>query len=465
MSITSTLSIAAQALKAQQLAVQTTGHNLANAATPGYSRQRVDLTAAFPSFEGGVWVGRGVDANGVRAIVDRFSEAELLTIHANVGFSEAEHRTLSAIEQAFPTSGGIDTALNNFFGALSDLANNPSGQAERVSLIGKANRLGESLRQTRNVLQSIQANLDKNLEAAGRQLNVLTKQIATLNQQIAFGESTGEPANDFRDQRQVLLQQLSHLTGATVREEKDGQVTVLAGSLLLVSGSRAASVDSSTLGTSGLHVLLFQGPDGLSYDATSLFATGQIGAILKNRDIDIPDAIDRLDLLAKTVVDQVNAQHATGFDLGGAAGGDFFTPVVSVSGAAGLVQVDSAVVGNPRLIAAASTAAGVPGDNRNALSLVNLQNVSVPALGDHTIQEYFLSFLGEVGEQAQTVEGTLDFQNALLTQTQTRREGISGVNIDEEMTKLILFQRAFEASSRLVTTSDEMYQSLIEMVR
>jgi flagellar hook-associated protein 1 FlgK len=465
MSITSTLSIAAQALKAQQLAVQTTGHNLANAATPGYSRQRVDLTAAFPSFEGGVWVGRGVDANGVRAIVDRFSEAELLTIHANVGFSEAEHRTLSAIEQAFPTSGGIDTALNNFFGALSDLANNPSGQAERVSLIGKANRLGESLRQTRNVLQSIQANLDKNLEAAGRQLNVLTKQIATLNQQIAFGESTGEPANDFRDQRQVLLQQLSHLTGATVREEKDGQVTVLAGSLLLVSGSRAASVDSSTLGTSGLHVLLFQGPDGLSYDATSLFATGQIGAILKNRDIDIPDAIDRLDLLAKTVVDQVNAQHATGFDLGGAAGGDFFTPVVSVSGAAGLVQVNSAVVGNPRLIAAASTAAGVPGDNRNALSLVNLQNVSVPALGDHTIQEYFLSFLGEVGEQAQTVEGTLDFQNALLTQTQTRREGISGVNIDEEMTKLILFQRAFEASSRLVTTSDEMYQSLIEMVR
>jgi flagellar hook-associated protein 1 FlgK len=465
MSITSTLSIAAQALKAQQLAVQTTGHNLANAATPGYSRQRVDLTAAFPSFEGGVWVGRGVDANGVRAIVDRFSEAELLTIHANVGFSETEHRTLSAIEQAFPTTGGIDSALNSFFGALSDLANNPSGQAERVSLIGKANGLGESLRQTRNVLQSIQANLDKDLEAAGRQLNVLTKQIATLNQQIAFGESTGEPANDFRDQRQVLLQQLSHLTGATVREEKDGQVTVLAGSLLLVSGSRAASVDSSTLGPSGLHVLLFQGPDGLSYDATSLFATGQIGAILKNRDVDIPDAIARLDLLAKTVVDQVNAQHATGFDLDGAAGGDFFTPLVSVSGAAGLVQVDSAVVGNPRLIAAASTAAGVPGDNRNALSLVSLQNVSVPALGDHTIQEYFLSLLGEVGEQAQTVEGTLDFQNALLTQTQTRREGISGVNIDEEMTKLILFQRAFEASSRLVTTSDEMYQSLIEMVR
>jgi flagellar hook-associated protein 1 len=465
MGITSTLSIAAQALKAQQLAVQTTGHNLANVATPGYSRQRVDLVAASPSFEGGVWVGRGVDATGIRAIVDRFSEAELLTVHTNVGFSETEHRTLSAIEQAFPTTGGIDAALNNFFGALSDLASNPSGQAERVSLIGKANGLGENFRQTRNVLLSIQTNLDKDLEAAGRQLNVLTKQIAALNQQIAFGESTGEPANDFRDQRQVLLQQLSHLTGATAREEKDGQVTVLAGNLLLVSGNRAATVDSSTLGPSGLHVLLFQGPDGLSYDATSLFATGQIGAILKNRDTDVPDVITRLDVLAKTVVDQVNAQHAAGFDLDGAAGGDFFTPLASQPGAAGLVQVDSAVAGNPRLVAAASTAAGTPGDNRNALALVNLQNASVPALGNQTIQEYFLSLLGDVGEQAQTVAGTLDFQNALLTQTQTRREGISGVNIDEEMTKLILFQRAFEASSRLVTTSDEMYQSLIEMVR
>ncbi len=465
MSITSTLSIAAQALKVQQLAVQTTGHNLANVATPGYSRQRVDLVAASPSFEGGVWVGRGVDAAGVQSIVDRFSEAELLTVNGKVGFSETEHRSLSAIEQAFPTSGGIDAALNNFFGALSDLASNPSGQAERVSLIGKANGLGESLRQARNVLLSIQTNLDKDLEATGRQLNVLTKQIAALNQQIAFGESTGEPANDFRDQRQVLLQQLSHLTGITSREEKDGQVTVMAGNLLLVSGSRAATVDSSTLGPSGLHVLLFQGPDGLTYDATSLFTAGQIGAILKTRDSDMPEIIDRLDLLAKTVVDQVNAQHAGGFDLDGAAGGNFFTPMISQSGAAGLVQVDSAVVSNPRLIAAASAAAGAPGDNRNALALVNVQNASIPALGNLTIQDYFLSVLGNIGEQAQTVEERLDFQKALLTQTQTRRESASGVNIDEEMTKLILFQRAFEASSRLVTTSDEMYQSLIEMAR
>jgi flagellar hook-associated protein 1 FlgK len=248
MSITSTLSIAAQALKAQQLAVQTTGHNLANVATPGYSRQRVNLVAASPGFEGGVFVGRGVEATRIQAVLDRFSEAELLTIHGAVGWSETEHRALSAIEQAFPTTGGIDTALSGFFGALADLANNASGQAERVSLIGKANALGESFRQTRNVLLSIQTNLDKDLEAAGRQLNVLTKQIAGLNQQIAFSEGTGEPANDFRDQRQVLLQRLTHLTGATVREESDGQVTVLAGNLLLVSGGRAATVTSGRLG-------------------------------------------------------------------------------------------------------------------------------------------------------------------------------------------------------------------------
>jgi flagellar hook-associated protein 1 FlgK len=465
MSIISTLSIAAQALKVQQLALQTTGHNLANVATPGYSRQRINLVAASPSFEGGMFLGRGVEATGVRAILDRFSEAELLTTHGKVGFSETEHRVLSAIEQAFPTTGGIDAAITGFFGALSDLANNPSGQAERVSLIGRANALKESFRQTRNILLSIQTNLDKDLEAAGRQLNVLTTQIAGLNERIAFSEATGEPANDFRDQRQMLLQQLSHLTGAAVREETDGQVTVLAGHVLLVSGGRAAAVDSSMVAPSGLHLLFFQGPDGLSYDATDLFTNGEIGALLRMRDVDLTDVIHRLDLLAKTIVDEINAQHAAGFDLDGAAGGNLFIPLASVPGASGLIEVDGAIVGNPRLIAAAATAADAPGDNQNALALVNLQNASIAGLGNSTMQDYFLSLIGAIGEQAQTVEGTLDFQNALLTQTQTRREAISGVNMDEEMTKLIIFQRAFEASSRLVTVSDEMYQSLLEMVQ
>src|SRR5437660_8998580 len=115
MGITATLSIAAEALKAQQLAIQTTGHNLANVATPGFSRQRVGLASAPPSIEGGIFIGQGVKVTGIQRVVDRFAEAELLSLQGGVGFAEAESQALSNVQDAFPTSGSVDTALSDFF--------------------------------------------------------------------------------------------------------------------------------------------------------------------------------------------------------------------------------------------------------------------------------------------------------------------------------------------------------------
>ncbi len=465
MGITSTLSIAAQALKAQQLAIQTTGHNLANAATPGFSRQRVNLVSAFPSFEGGVFLGQGVDVAGVQRVVDQFTEAELLSLNSTVGYADAQSQALGSIQDAFPTSGSVDTALSAFFGALSDVSNNPGGTAERVSLIGKANALGGALAQTRQILASEQQNIDQSLKDATQQVNTLVSQIATLNREISTTEIRGESANDFRDQRQTLLQQLTNLTGATVREDANGEVTVTVGGLLLVGGERFASLQTDTIGAEGLHNVTYVTPGGESLDATSLFTQGKIGSLLKLRDAQLPSMIDHLDQLAKTLVDQVNAQHALGFDLAGAAGGNFFTPLATTAGAAANVQVDSAIVADPRRIAAAAAADTVPGDNRNAQALVNLQSTTFAALGNLTLQDSFLSLVGDIGSQVQNAQNQSTFQQALLTQTQARRESVSGVNIDEEMTKLIEFQRAFESSSMMVRTADQMYQSLLDMVK
>ena len=465
MSITATLSIAAEALKAQQLAIQTTGHNLANASTPGFSRQRVTLATAFPSFQGGIFVGQGVEVTGIQRVVDRFVEAELQGLQGNVGFTEAESQALANLQDAFPTSGGVPAALSAFFGSFSDLSNNPAGLAERVSVIGKAKALGESLAQTRQILTSVQQNLDEEIKSSVQRVNALTEQIAHFNLQISITEGRGESANDFRDQRQTLLQELTSLTGATAREDANGAITVATGSLLLVSGGRFASFQSDSLNGAGLHSVTYQAPDGLSFDASALMSQGKIGSTLAMRDAQVQDVIDRLDQFAKTLVDEVNVQHALGFDLTGTAGGNFFTPIVATAGAAANVQINSTIAADPRLIAAASSADAVPGDNRNALALINLQSTTFPSLGGLTLQDSFLSLVGDIGSQTQISQAQLDFQQTLLTQTQARRESVSGVNIDEEMTKLIQFQRAFESSSLLVRTADEMYQSLIDMVR
>lgn len=465
MSILGILKTAAQAMGVQQRTIQTTGHNIANVATPGFSRQRVELSSAHPSIEGALILGRGVVIDGIRSVVDRFVEAELLSLNGTIGFTEAENRALAGVQDAFPITGGVDAALDAFFGALSDLANNPAGQAERVGLIGKARALGDALRQTRLTLTSVQTNLDKDLDRAVGRVNILVSQIADLNRQISLSEASGQPANDFRDQRQVALQELSRLTGATVLEGPDGQVSVMAGGLLLVSGDRSATLDDDTLNPLGFRQVNYQSPSGMSFDATALFTQGEIGGIISMRDIELPNIIGGLDQLAKTMVDEVNAQHALGFDLNGNAGGDFFSPIATVAGAAAVVQLDGAIVADPHLIAAAQTAAGVPGDNGNALALVNLQSATIAALGNVTLKNFYIGLVGDVGAKAQRSGDALDFQSSLLSQTQSRRDGVSGVNLDEEMTNMILFQRAFEGSARLIRAGDEMYQTILEMLR
>ncbi len=465
MGIATTLSIAAQSLKNQQAGIQSTGHNLANVATPGFSRQRAVIETETPAFEGGVLYGQGAKVTAVQRVVDRFIEAELLSVNRDIGRAEAEHQALAAIQQAFPTTGGIDGALSAFFGALSDLSNNPSGLAERLSLVGKANALGDSFRQARDLLVAAQRNLDEELSSITSRVSVLAGQVASLNNQIKFTESGGVAANDFRDQRQTLLQELTRLTGAAVREEADGQVTVIASGLALVSGDRAASLNTNTIGGTGARSVTYQSPEGLTFDATAFLNGGKIGGVIDMRDNRLPGIIDRLDQIAYTLVNEVNAQHALGFDASGNAGGNFFNAISVVAGAAQLIRVDSTVAADPRLIAAASAAATVPGDNRNALALVNLRNTTHAGLGGLTLQDSFLALVGDVGTQVEGAQTSLQFRQSLLAQTQARRESASGVNMDEEMTKLILFQRAFEASSMLVRTADELFDTIINMLR
>jgi flagellar hook-associated protein 1 FlgK len=465
MGILTTLSIAAQSLKNQQAGIQTTGHNITNAATPGFSRQRIEMLTEPPSFQGGVLLGQGSKVATVQRVVDGFLEASLLTLNGDVGTAETEHQALAAIQEVFPPSGGIDVALGAFFGALSDLSNNPGGLSERMGVIGKANAFGESLRHARELLTASQRNLDDELQGFTNRVNLLSRAIAELNGQISFTEIGGLEANDFRDQRQTRIQELVRLTGATVRDDADGQVTIISNGLLLVSGRRSATLDSNTLNGAGFRQVMFQSPDGLTFDATTLIQNGKIGTVLDMRDNRLQDMIDKLDQIAFTFVGAINAQHASGFDLSGATGGDLFTPIPTITGASALVRVDPTVVANPKLIATASSASTAPGDNRNALALLSLRSVTHAPLGNLTLEDSYLELVGDIGFQVESAQINLDFRQSLLLKTQAQRESVSGVNIDEEMTKMILFQRAFEASSLLVRAADDMYGDLIEMTR
>jgi flagellar hook-associated protein 1 FlgK len=464
MSILSILSIGTQALRAQASGVRTVGHNIANVGTPGFSRQRVELSTAPPESEGGVSFGLGVQLDGVTSVVDELLESELVALKSGVGFERAKSRALGSVESAFPLTGGIEAALDAFFAAVSAVANNPAGAVERVALVGKAQALADILRETRSDLVATQASLDRSLGGAVQRVNDILPQIASLNPQIRLAEADGNRANDLRDRRQVLVQELSELLGVTTFENDEGEIIVLTGGLLLVAGDRFASLDDSTLNPQGFRLVSYQAPGGTTFDATGLLSRGEIGAILEARDTDVAGFIANLDQLAKTLVDEVNLVHAAGYDLNGVTGTDFFDPIGAVPGAAASVRVSAAVTSDPSAIAAAQAPTTLPGDNRNALALAALQDAPVAALGGLTFLDYFLSLVTDIGTKAQNSNDALEFRQALLADAQTRRDSVSGVNLDEEMTNLIQFQRAFEAASRLVRVGDEMYLTLLEML-
>ena len=473
MSILALLNIAGQALGAQQNALRTAGHNLSNVDTPGFSRQRVELVSAAPDVQGQFSIGLGVQVGGISSVVDRFLEDQLVRQHGATGFAEAESRALSLISEAFPLgeAEGLNAAFDSFFSALNDVVNNPSGLSERILLVSRAQTLGETFGQVRSTLTNAQIGLDKDLDRTVRSLNAVLPQIAELNKQIVAAESGGGRANDLRDQRQNLLQEVARYSDATVIEDSDGRVLVQVSGLVLVGADRAATLTTTIDPASNLRQITYQGSGGGNANVTTLFDDGEIGALVQARDTTLPGLVDRLDALAFNFVSTVNTQHALGFDLNGTAGGNFFTaipaaapPAATHAGAAALVQVAAALAADSDLIAAAQDATGVPGDNRNVLALVNLQTTTVATLSNQTFQDSFLSMVADIGSQVQASENAANFQKALLTQTQVKRESVSGVSIDEEMTNLIKFQRAFEAAARLITVGDEMYQRVLAMV-
>lgn len=473
MSIQALLNIAGQALAAQQQALRTTGHNLSNADTAGFSRQRVEFGSAPPDVGADFSLGRGVQTSGVRRAVDRFLEDRLLGAHGEAGFSQAENRALNRIADVFPIEegSGLSAALDAFFGAFSDLAQNPASQSERVALMGRATVLVQTFQDTRARLTATQSGLDKDLKSAVQILNGLLPRVAELNVQIVADEVGGGQANDLRDQRQKLLQDIADFADITTREGADGQVSVEMNGLLLVSNDRAITLTTTLDPASNQHKIASLGPGGNTTDITSFFDRGEIGATIQARDVSVPAVIDQLDQLAFAVANEVNTQHTLGFDLNGTAGGNFFdvapaplAPLPAYDSAAAKIKIDLTLAGDSRLIAAAQEATGVPGDNRNALAMAGLYNTEFVSLGNLTFQSSFINILADIGEKVQTSESRLAFHQDLLTQAESRREVVSGVNMDEELSNLIKFQRAFEAAARLVQTGDEMYQSVLAMV-
>ncbi len=367
------LDTAVKALRAHQLAVDVASHNIANAQTPGFSRQRVLLRPigldGSDHFSRDNLLGRpgfGVDARDVNRIRDIFMDFQARQALSSQGQYSAFARPLRNAEVVFndPSDDGISALLGKFWAAWHDLTNDPESSAARTALVHATTTFTMRLQAAHSQLTQQRTDLNQEVAGIGNEINAYAGEIATLNLQIKQVELNGDMANDLRDRRDLLLDQLSKLADIHYSEADTGEVTVYLGTHELVFGTSARTVQAvDDPGNAGMLKLVF----AMDNDTVQV-SSGELRGVLDARDKAFPDLIAKLNTLASGLINGVNSLHRRGYGLDGVTTGlDFFTGTDASN-----IQLNPALATSPSTIAAA-TAPGAPGDPSNALAIANLQ--------------------------------------------------------------------------------------------
>lgn len=461
MSTFSGLSTALSSLYSQRRGLDVTGQNIANANTDGYSRQRVDLQAVGGSAVPAMYsvsdgTSGGVTVSNVMRIQDLFLEARGRVEHAQNSFLADQNRVYTDVEQAIgalnPT--GLQQQLNDLWGAWHDLANQPGDTtdgATRNQVIARSQTLVDTLHATHDALASLYSTTREQLDAYATQVNTTAAQVAQLNQAVIRGTQADLPVNELADQRDLLVMHLAELTGATAVPRANGSVDVSLGGSSLVSGDVARQIQVSGAGRLDDVATLPVTVSWTDNNAPATVPGGQLASSLQALNTILPDYSGQLDQVAVALHDTVNAQHKLGYDISGAMGTDFFSPPPPATVTAENIGV---AISDPNKVAASST----PGGNKDGGNADAIAGIGATAGSPDTT---FRGLVANLGVAAQQADRRASVQNTLTQDVDSARQAQSGVNLDEEMTNLIAFQRAYQAASKVITTIDSTLDTLI----
>lgn len=563
------LDIGASGLRAAQQQLDTAAHNVANASTPGYSRQRVTLVEAppytFPAFDrSGLpgQIGAGVNVVAITRVRDTFLDTQVQTQLSIQGQWDTRQQELSKLEAIFPepSDSALGSTISAYWDAWQDVATDPSSTAARTALVEQAQVLATQINGDSGQLKLAASGIDTEVKDKVQTINDLAKEIADLNGQIQRISVTGDNPNDLLDQREQLLEQLSAIAPITTVTQPDNTLNVLIGGTDLVSNiySRTVSLQTNADG----HVV----PVWSDGSAMTL-SSGSLKALLDVRDVDLAGYQSQLNALAQGIADSTNALHERGVDANGNAGQAFFT--YQAADPSGTLAVNGAIVADPSLLAVSSS--GAPGDSSVAQLIANLRNaktyaVGVPgtdvvanmdlttngtahlmtiaaesakaqtwtfsgsgnsltltgadgstqtitvadmAAGDtqvlnfdqlgisltatsfssakagadlvtdltgaghntlvtaslygtpQTTSDFYSGFVSKIGSDESQATEMASNQDLMVNQLQQRVDQNSGVSLDEEATDMLRFQHAYQAAARVITTMDEMLDTLI----
>ncbi|MDD2851619.1 MAG: flagellar hook-associated protein FlgK [Desulfuromonadaceae bacterium] len=463
MGLSTAMEIGRSGLNIFRVAQEVTSENIANVNTPGYSRQRVIFETAPPISANGFPMGTGAQIASVERYYDGLLQQQLVNAQTTEGFDTTKSTVLQQVEPTFNevTNDGLGAAISNYFGAWQDLTLNPAGMAERQTVISRAQILTDNFHAVSKALNDTISIQNQTLDPLISDINATLNNIAQLNGQINTTELVSGNANETRDQRDQLIRDLAKQIGITYTENSDGttDINYADGGGALVTGATAGAFSLDKVTDPTKYAVQLTPVGGPLAVVTPL--TGQLGATLALRDTIVPGYLTQVDTLAKSIVDEVNVLHVAGFDPAGGSGKNFFAPIAAIPGAAAAISLDAALTTSTL---AAAQGALLPGDNRNAVAIAQLLNVTT-TMGTATFNSYFDSLVSTVGLDTKSAKSTEAQDVAFTKQLTTLRESNSGVSLDEELTNMIKYQRSYQASAKIITTATEMLDTVIGLIR
>ncbi|GIQ62840.1 flagellar hook-associated protein 1 [Paenibacillus cisolokensis] len=508
-----------RALLTQSTSLHTLGHNIANASTTGYTRQRVNVAATRPIEAFGMMrsnapgqIGTGVQPVNIERIRDSYIDMQYRRENQRLGAWEVYDATLQSIEKIVnePTDSGLSAVMGKFWNSLEVLNRDPSLLSARIDLIGTAVNLVETFKHMDTSFKTLASDIAANIDKKVAEANGYIANIAQLNDTIRRMEALGDNANDYRDQRDLLIDKLTSIVDVQYAETADGMVNIVAAGVQVVNGTEAAELTADNAATATEGALagyrwaqadVAKVVDQLNAMVDTL-VNGKVEITLANgyvastdmtalNDVTLEDgtvipagqnipAGSRIASEVRLEVNGFNGVHKLGYTLSDPAesGIAFFT---TSDGSATFtmenIRVNPVVANDTSKIAAAGkydvvngSPVTIKGNSDIALVLAGLRDkvfeypADMTSLTSGTIDDYFRAFTGDLGTRASDAARNLHNQLNMVDAVEYRRQSVSGVSLDEELADMIRFQHAYNAAARNMTTVDEMLDRIINQM-
>lgn len=486
------LNTSTRGLHAQQTALQTTSHNLANANTPGYTRQRVTMQADLPQSVAGIGqIGTGVTISGVERIADQYVNTQLRNGNSILSTYEEMSDILAELEAVFnePSDVGLGNQISEVFASWTNLASNPEVATSKTMVVQQSETLTDIMQHMANQMSSLHGNTVSEMDKSALDANSNLLQLERLNQQIWQASVRGETPNDLLDQQDRILENLANTVDITVEKDRynrafisiDGQ-TVLnentRNELVVVTGTDEngnpiVSGNETIEGDYSLGQFLIK--EGTDESATFSRIDLESGSAKGAQDAlaVIEDMQAELNHFAYSFATAINTIHSNDGE-----GINFFE--FDPDNVAASLRVQEDIANDPTIINAGRDLNNeLSGDGTRASAIAALQNANLPYnVEDWTFDEETLkleeatragssiysrynTMVTEMGIIKQQQDNMRANQDALVGLLEQRRESISGVNMNEEVVDMIRYSSAFQANSRVLSTISEMLDTLI----